>query len=422
MSESWVIPQLARRFVFEEWGGTESVIWETTRRLQQRGLQTEILATRALSQRNFESRAGLNIRRFAHHYPYFGLDAESIRQLDKKGGNPFVPELEAYLKALPRLDLIHCHGMQRIAGLARRVARQRNIPYVISFHGGHFELPAAEIERMRAAVEGRFHYGRLLDPLYGTSRALDDADGLICVGYGEYLRCREAFGPERVLYAPNGVDPARFARAQGQRFRAAMGLEQQRLLLCVARIDPQKNQLALIELLARLPEDVSLVLIGPITDAAYANELQQATAAAGLHDRVRLLEGLAADDPLLADAYDAADLFMLPSRHEPFGIVVLEAWMRSKPVLVADVGGLRHLVRTEVDGLRFGTAAELLQLTLRLLEQPAYAARLGAAGREQALTHFSWDTLLNRQQAFYRQLITRRAGKFRQPPRVRLTA
>ncbi|MGV3526661.1 MAG: glycosyltransferase family 4 protein [Candidatus Sericytochromatia bacterium] len=416
-AETAVIPQLARRFVFAEWGGTETVVWNSARQLQRVGVRSDILATRALSPVAQESRDGVQIQRFDYHYPYWGLSRQGQQLLDKKGGNPFVPELERHLNALPRLDLIHCHGMQRLAALARRVARRRGVPYVVSFHGGRFEVPEAEITQMRAPVAQSFHYGRLLDPWYGTARALADADGLICVGHGEYLRTREAFPDKPVIYLPNGVAPEAAEQGDVQRFRAQLGLAPHwRLLLCVGRLDPQKNQLALLEMLPHLPADTALVLIGPPTDPAYYQQLLDTRSALGLQPRAWIIPGLAPDDPLLADAYAAAELFVLPSRHEPFGIVVLEAWMRRKPVVVADVGGLRHLVENGVNGLRFQDATEMRHQVRTLLDQPLQARALGARGHAEARQRYSWETLVDQLQAFYAEVQQRHrqrtAGKF----------
>lgn len=414
MFEQLIIPQIARRFAFEEWGGTESVVWESSRQLKKWGVQADILATKALSAQSEEQPEGISIRRFDYQYPYWGLNAQERLQLDKKGGNPFVPEMERHLLSLPRLDLLHSHGMQRVAGLVRRVAQKRKVPYVVSFHGGHLELPSSEIQQMRSAVQGHFHFGRLLDPLYGTDKALQEADALICVGYSEYLKTQAAFPSQRVVHLPNGVDPSRFEKANARRFRAQFGIPaDMRLLLCVGRIDPQKNQAALIELLAVLPQDTGLVLVGPITDAAYKQSLESQIQAQGLADRVWLIPGLTADDPLLADAYEAAELFVLPSRHEPFGIVVLEAWMRAKPVLVSDLGGLQHLVDHGRNGLRFGSPQALFEMAQHLLENPAQAALLGMGGRQKALQSYTWDAIGHQLYSLYHSLIEENSHRHR---------
>ncbi len=81
--------QLARRFVRDDWGGTETVILETSKRLLAMGHQAEVLCTLATAQDASDNFNGLQVRRFPYFYPYIGLNSEAKRVLDKKGGSPF---------------------------------------------------------------------------------------------------------------------------------------------------------------------------------------------------------------------------------------------------------------------------------------------------------------------------------------------
>ena len=82
------IANVVRRFAFKEWGGTEAVIWNTSKCLRELGCNPEILCTRALSPMARESADGILIRRFPYFYPYFPLSYSNKRRLDKKGGSP----------------------------------------------------------------------------------------------------------------------------------------------------------------------------------------------------------------------------------------------------------------------------------------------------------------------------------------------
>lgn len=87
------IAHVLRRFTFGEWGGTETVVWNTVLQQRSRGVEAEILSTAALSVPGEEVRDGIPIRRFRYWYPYFPMTAQTRRELDKKGGNPFCPGL-----------------------------------------------------------------------------------------------------------------------------------------------------------------------------------------------------------------------------------------------------------------------------------------------------------------------------------------
>ena len=88
------VAQIIRRFTFSEWGGTENVVWNSSRELNRQGVATEILVTQALNSTAQEEIENLTIRRFPYFYPYFPLSPARRLALDKKGGNPLVPDLE----------------------------------------------------------------------------------------------------------------------------------------------------------------------------------------------------------------------------------------------------------------------------------------------------------------------------------------
>ena len=108
------IAHVVRRFAFEEWGGTETVVWNTARYLVRCGVDSVIYATKACSAVGSEIRDGIDIRRFDYYYPYWPLSETARRALDKKGGNPVSPGLDADIRA-GKYDLIHIHSGGRIA-------------------------------------------------------------------------------------------------------------------------------------------------------------------------------------------------------------------------------------------------------------------------------------------------------------------
>ena len=92
------IAHIVRRFTFSEWGGTESVVWNIALQQKAQGLTPEIICTAALDKIGCEVIDGITIRRFPYFYPYFPMPGKDKLALDKKGGNPFAPELLKYLR------------------------------------------------------------------------------------------------------------------------------------------------------------------------------------------------------------------------------------------------------------------------------------------------------------------------------------
>ena len=413
------IVHVPRRFVAEEWGGTETVILEISRQQQRAGGRPVILTSMALATRREEEIGGVPVRRFSYSYPFLGLSRADRAAMDKKGGNLLSFSLFSSLLTQPEVRLFHAHALKRLGGEVRTAARLRRKPFVVSLHGGVFDVPAAEREQMLKPIANKPEWGKVFGALFGSRRILEDADQVICVGQSEMEKARGQLGHDRIAYLPNGVDCAKFAVGDGAAFRARHAIPAGAfLVLNVSRLDAQKNQRLLLEAFARLLEaqpDAFLILIGPETQPDYAAGLREFVAANGLARRVQILPGLRNDSPDLANAYHACDAFVLPSMHEPFGIVVLEAWSAGRPVIVSHVGGLKALVRDGETGLFISKAADAsaedLAGQLRVLcGSPALRQKLGAAGREEALLRYDWTRIGQQLEQLY-QAAEQHAGR-----------
>jgi glycosyltransferase involved in cell wall biosynthesis len=234
------------------------------------------------------------------------------------------------------------------------------------------------------------------------------ADAVICIGRSEFDKARRALGHERVHHLGNGVDATRFGSGDGDAFRRQHGIPASATVVaCYSRYDPQKDQLSLIEafdILAPGHADLHLVLAGPCTVADYLGTLDHRITASPYAARIRRLCAIDSASSALPDAYAAADIFALPSRHEPFGIVVLEAWSAGKPVIASRVGGLRDLIVEGESGL-FAIAGQPADMAARieaLIQSPALRTRLGEAGKALARERYSWPMVAEATEAIYR--------------------
>lgn len=404
------VVQVPRRFTPGDWGGTETAVLESSRRLAADGHRVGIFTSMALATQAHETVGGIEVHRFRHHYPFLGLSAADVDAMDRKGGNLVSAGLMGALLREPGISILHAHSANRLGGMVRTAAKLRRLPYVVSLHGGWFELPAHSRQDLARPQRGHFEWGKALGWMLGSRRVLEDAAAVVCVGHDEHARAASALPRSRVELLPNGVDVARFTGGDAGRFRHAFSIpRERRIVLNVGRIDPQKNQLCLVDAVAALDRrrhDVQLVMIGPVTDPDYLGRLQRRIADAGLTDRVTLVRGLGPADPLLQDAYRAASLFCLPSVHEPFGIVALEAWAAGLPVVAARVGGLARLTEDGVDALQVepGDPAAIATAVSTLLADPAFAARLSRAGHEKAVRGYDWSVVGRRLERLYAEL------------------
>ncbi len=411
MSSRLYVIHIPRRFSADEWGGSETFIAEAGKRLQLKGYRTAVMTSKALNRQASDHYGSLDIRRYSYFYPYLGLSAGARQQLDKKAGNLFSFSLLFALLSMKRPDILHLHTGKRLGGIARFAARMRDIPYVITLHGGKLAVPVQEQESWVEPTKGAFEWGRVLGLLVGSRRVLEDAAAIICVGRDEYEAVKARYPGKPVHYLPNGVDTGRFSRGYGTAFRRKYGIPEQRfLVLTSARLDRQKNQLEMIRQLgahADLP-DIHLLLLGAETSAAYRQEIEELVAACGLTERVTIIPGIPYDRQDLVDAYHAADLFVLPSLHEPFGMVVVEAWAAGLPVAASDRGGLSALVEPGT-GLLFDPedGHSIADTILQLQGSKELREALARQGKSKAMADYSWDTVTDRLVEIYRSVTGR---------------
>lgn len=406
------IVHVPRRFVAEEWGGTETVILEISRQQQQAGANPVIMTSMALARSRNECIGGIRVNRFPHLYPFFGLSREDKVILDKKGGNLLSFSLLWALLREPKVRLFHAHSLKRMGGIVLTAARFKRKPYVVSLHGGVFDVPLIELTEMRKPIRDKREWGKVFGAILRSRHVLTDADYVICVGENEMRRAKESLPHDRIAYLPNGVDFARFAVGDGDRFRQKHGLEADAfVILNLGRIDPQKNQMLLVQAFEKARREIPkavLMLIGPETQPGYAGKLREFIATNHLDEVVKILPGIKNDSPDLVDAYHACNLFVLPSIHEPFGIVVLEAWSAGRPVVVTRVGGLNSLVREGKTGcfLDPGSAEPIEELSAKmqsLAKSPERREQLGSAGRDEARSKYGWVAIGRQLEQIYQQ-------------------
>ena len=126
----------------------------------------------------------------------------------------------------------------------------------------------------------------------------------------------------------------------------------------------------------------------------------------GLTESATIIPGLSNESGLLIDGFHAGDAFVLSSRHEPFGIVVLEAWCAGRAVIVSRVGGLQTLVRDGETGFFFDPDAadaptQLAAHLTALHGNPALRQSIGEAGRAEATAHYDWTRIGARLEEIY---------------------
>jgi D-inositol-3-phosphate glycosyltransferase len=288
------------------------------------------------------------------------------------------------------LDVVHGHYWMS-GWVGRHLRRRLGIPLVQSFH---------TLARVKNAALAPGDRPEPALRVAAEARVVADADAVIAGSDHERIALEQHYGApgSRVHVVHPGVDLAVFDdRADRNRARQALGGG--RIILFVGRLQPLKAPDVAVRTLAALdqllPADglpTRLVLVGgpsgPAADGVHPDALRRLAEQLGIADRVAILAPRPQVE--LAALYRAADVVIVPSHSESFGLVALEAQACGTPVVAADVGGLRSIVGAGGTLVGSHEPADFAAAIAPFLLDPAVRAAAGAAARETALG-FSWD-------------------------------
>ena len=265
------------------------------------------------------------------------------------------------------------------------------------------------VATIHATEHGR-HQGWVIDHpqshIHGVERWISNrADRVITCSYYMREQVADIFGvPEcRIEVIPNGIDPDDLPTPDEPalaRLREEFAAPDERLVLLIGRLVYEKGfQIAfeaMPELIARCPGTRFLVA----GSGTHEGELRRQAAGLGLMEHGTFL-GWIGDD-VLQSLYRIADVCVVPSIYEPFGLVALEAMASGCPCIVADTGGLREVVPHDAAGLRFRSRdpRSLGRMVERVLGDAALRRRLVAEASEHVL-RFDWQDVAARTASLY---------------------
>jgi len=311
----------------------------------------------------------------------------------------FIDATTVLLDAGPPVDVLH--GNYWLSGaVAHQLKHRRDIPMVATFHTLARVKAEAGVDddpEQRARVE--HDVINCSDLMLASTEAEQEQ---LVTHYGAVA--------ERVEIVPPGVDHSVFFPEDATLAKKRLGLEGKRTLLFAGRIQPLKNVGLAVRCLAELhdPEAILLVVGGPSgpdghEELARAHELAHELDVAA---NVRFVPPQ--PHTRLADFYRAADVCIVPSRAESFGLVALEAAACGTPVVAASVGGLRSLVDDGATGFLVDgrDPAAYAAPVAMLLDDPALAAEFGASASARS-RRYSWSITAARLRRLYGDLVAR---------------
>lgn len=321
------------------------------------------------------------------------LESEGFRvtHLNMKSGRFSLGALLALSRAIRafRPTLIHSwlYHADLMASLA---AFPRGIPLIWSIHNSEFR---PDVKRSTLLVVG----------ILSRLSSFVPRKILSCSRTATSIHIQRGYRADRIVYLPNGFDTSRFAPDDTlrARMRQEIGVQDGDVVIGnVARLDPQKNQTALIRAFGAISPDFPnavLVLAGRGVDTD--NEpFQQLISELGIEGRVRLL-GERRDIPALLNALD---IFVLPSISEAFPLALGEAMSCGRYCIAADVGDCAELI--QASGKILSSHDELpdaLRQTLSLKSEERMA--VGTAARSRIIRVFSLDTMAKQLVSLYEE-------------------
>ncbi len=306
----------------------------------------------------------------------------------------FTKVVHDHLAADP-VDIIHAnYWLSGVAG--HRLKHELDLPLVTTFH---------TLARVKAET-GDPEPQRRID---AESDVIRCADVITANSVTELHELVTHYGadPDRVELVPPGVDHAFFSPGSQDGAQRALGLGSAPLLLFVGRIQPLKGVDVAVETLAELGvDDARLLIVGGSSGLEGDDEvrkLEKLISDRGLVDRVIMVPPQ--PHHMLSTYYRAADVCLVPSRSESFGLVALEAAACGTPVVASDVGGLRTLIDDGRTGFRIPgrDPRDYAEATRRILESPVLADELSRQAADAA-TSYTWTTMAARLRRVYDDL------------------
>ncbi|MCZ6539218.1 MAG: glycosyltransferase [Chloroflexi bacterium] len=321
--------------------------------------------------------------------------------LDKTGVYKLLPEFISQLRRFcisNRLhyDLVSSHyWLSGLVGI--RLASEWGVPHTTSFHTmaemkrrGHPE--ESEVEQRDSS---ELEIARSADSIVVWTN--DERDAIV-----EYC----CIDPDKICVIPPGVDLTRFRPMSQRLCKEHLGYGEEKNILFVGRLEPLKGLDSLLRAMASLENSNSIRLnvVGGDENSLEKARLQTLATRMKLNTSIRFIGKVTQEE--LPVHYNAADVCVLPSHYESFGLAALEAAACGRPVIASNVGGIPRIVLDGTTGYLVPSrrADFMAERLCTLLKDDVLRSQMGAAARNHAET-LSWDRSADSLLARYRELV-----------------
>ena len=281
-----------------------------------------------------------------------------------------------------RFDVLHAHDWL-VGRAAIELKTRNNLPLVTTIH-------ATEMGR-GGALEDSYR-----KKIHATERLLTaNSERVICCSRFMVHHVQDVLGvsPSRIHVIPNGVDPTRFDAGSSRSVRTESEPDDGRTILFVGRLVKEKGVSNLLEAIKHLTGQGSQANLLIVGDGPMREQLTREALDLDLDGSVHFTGFV--DSSTLVSLYRSSDVCVVPSLHEPFGMVALEAMAAGTPAVVSDVGGLSEIVEDGITGIKVppGDGRLLASALRRVLEDRSLAEQLSRNANRQVRDSYGWDPI-----------------------------
>lgn len=289
--------------------------------------------------------------------------------------------------------LFHAHGYQFFpSDIAAVVSKLRHIPLILTLHGfprGFYDF----VHRLYRWSIGNY--------------TLRNVTKFIAVS-NQVARDFAAIGvpKNRIKVIPNGINLDDYTNMPGgKKFRERYGLEDKKIILAIGRLEKIKGFEYLIMALPKISEQISnvkIVIAGP--EFNYGNELRRLSKEISVKKDV-IFSGLMDKDDK-KEALAAADVIVVPSIYEGFGIVLLEAMAAGKPVIATKTGAAPEIIEDGMTGLlvEIGNSEQLASLITKVLKNNRFAKELSVNAKIK-VEKYDWKRITSEVLRLYEEVM-----------------
>jgi glycosyltransferase involved in cell wall biosynthesis len=369
-----------------QYGGPARSVFEIARRQAKRGHNVTVFTTNL----HLEGKVDANKPQLVEGITLYYFDYS--RLLRRLGAHFIVsPKMKTIAEKTIQarlFDVVHLHEMRNyFSPIIARLCSENSTPYVVTPRGTLYSRGVSVFKK------------RLFDYFFGK-KIIRNASAFTALTETEKQELHQLFSVpgEKIAVVPNGVDLAQFCKMPAKNaLRKKFSIPNEKsIVLFLGRINKMKGLDLLLEAFASMRKNAVLVVAGNFegSERNYGNEIMRLISGLGLQDRVIFTGPVSGKEKLAA--YSGADVFVLPSRYEAFGLVLLEAMASSLPVIATKNSALAaQLLESNAALVVDWEKGQLAKAIENVLSDKKTAGKLVRNSRKFA-RQFSWEKTVER--------------------------